>query len=66
MIDSYFATSFSKEYVVTRIENSMRRYFGYLDVMDDRRLTKDIYRANMCRNVRRGLSRRLPTRLVMF
>ncbi|GBP61235.1 hypothetical protein EVAR_45254_1 [Eumeta japonica] len=37
-----------KEDVVTRVERGMLRWFGHLDRMNESRLTKQIYRANVC------------------
>ncbi|GBP72247.1 hypothetical protein EVAR_58013_1 [Eumeta japonica] len=37
-----------KEDVVTRVERGMLRRFGHLEGMNERRLTKQIYRANVC------------------
>ncbi|GBP04793.1 hypothetical protein EVAR_3723_1 [Eumeta japonica] len=37
-----------KEVVVTRVERGMLRRFGHLERMNERRLTKQIYRANVC------------------
>ncbi|GBP70680.1 hypothetical protein EVAR_88855_1 [Eumeta japonica] len=37
-----------KEDVVTRVERGMLRWFGHLERMNESRLTKQIYRANVC------------------
>ncbi|GBP34521.1 hypothetical protein EVAR_29918_1 [Eumeta japonica] len=37
-----------KEDVVTRVEMGMVRWFGHQETMSDSRLTKQIYRANVC------------------
>ncbi|GBP56771.1 hypothetical protein EVAR_91423_1 [Eumeta japonica] len=37
-----------KEDVVTRVEGDMSRWFGHLERMNERRLTRQIYRANVC------------------
>ncbi|GBP04784.1 hypothetical protein EVAR_3717_1 [Eumeta japonica] len=37
-----------KEEVVTRVERGMLRWFGHLERMNESRLIKPIYRANMC------------------
>ncbi|GBP33573.1 hypothetical protein EVAR_28729_1 [Eumeta japonica] len=37
-----------KENVVTTVERNMLQWFGYLKSMNESRLTKRIYRANVC------------------
>jgi hypothetical protein len=36
-----------KEDVVTKIEKNMLRWFGHVERMDERRLTKEIYEADV-------------------
>jgi hypothetical protein len=36
-----------KEYVVTQIEKNMLSWFGHVERMDERRLTKEIYEADV-------------------
>ena len=48
-----------KEDVVTRIEKGMLRWFGHLERMNERRLTKEIYMSEMNGRVRRGRPRRM-------
>jgi hypothetical protein len=36
-----------KEDVVTKIEKNMLRWFGHVERMDEKRLTKEIYKANL-------------------
>ncbi|KAG7296450.1 hypothetical protein JYU34_020192 [Plutella xylostella] len=47
-----------KEDVVTKIEMGMLRWFGHIERMDERRLTKEIYCAEMYGCVGRGRPRR--------
>ncbi|CAG9134602.1 unnamed protein product [Plutella xylostella] len=47
-----------KEDVVTKIEKGMLRWFGHIERMDERRLTKEIYCAEMYGCVGRGRPRR--------
>ncbi|KAG7300726.1 hypothetical protein JYU34_015052 [Plutella xylostella] len=47
-----------KEDVVTKIEKGMLRWFGHIERMDERRLTKEIYCAEMNGCVGRGRPRR--------
>jgi hypothetical protein len=47
-----------KEDVVTKIENNILRWFGHVDRMDERRLTKEIYLANVGGNAGKGRPRR--------
>jgi hypothetical protein len=44
----------AKEDVVTKIENNMLRWFGHVERMDERRLTKEIYEADVGGNAGRG------------
>ena len=44
--------------VVTKIEKGMLRWFGHVERMSERRLTKEIYKANVTGNVGRGRPRR--------
>ncbi|GBP14921.1 hypothetical protein EVAR_75494_1 [Eumeta japonica] len=37
-----------KEDVVTRVERDMQRWFGHLERMNESKLAKQIYRANVC------------------
>ena len=48
-----------KEDVVTKIEKGMLRWFGHVERMDERRLTKEIYKARVNGNVGRGRPRRM-------
>jgi hypothetical protein len=43
-----------KEDVVTKIENNMLRWFGHVERMDERRLTKEIYEADVGGNAGTG------------
>jgi hypothetical protein len=43
-----------KEDVVTKIEKKMLRWFGHVERMDERRLTKEIYEADLGGNAGRG------------
>ena len=45
--------------VVTRIEKGMLRWFGHLEIMNESRLTKEIYRSKMDGVVKRGRPRRV-------
>jgi hypothetical protein len=36
-----------KEDVVTKIEKNILRWFGHVEGMDERRLTKEIYKADL-------------------
>jgi hypothetical protein len=47
-----------KENVVTKIEKNMLRWFGHVVRMDERRLTKEIYEADLGGNAGRGRPRR--------
>jgi hypothetical protein len=47
-----------KEDVVTKIEKNMLRWFGHVERMDERRLTKEIYKADLGGNAGRGRLRR--------
>jgi hypothetical protein len=47
-----------KEDVVTKIEKNMLRWFGHVERMDERRLTKEIYEAEVGGNAGRGRPRR--------
>ncbi|KAI5635653.1 reverse transcriptase (RNA-dependent DNA polymerase) domain-containing protein [Phthorimaea operculella] len=47
-----------KEDVVTGIEKGMLRWFGHVERMNERRLTKQVYMANVDGNVGRGRPRR--------
>ncbi|GBP75840.1 hypothetical protein EVAR_53912_1 [Eumeta japonica] len=41
-----------KEDVITKIERGMLRWFGHLKKMNESRLIKQIYRANVCDGIR--------------
>jgi hypothetical protein len=43
---------------VIKIEKNMLRWFGHVERMDERRLTKEIYEANVGSNAGRGRPRR--------
>ena len=43
-----------KEDVVSKVEKSMLRWFGYVERMSERRLTKEIYMADVSGNAVRG------------
>jgi hypothetical protein len=47
-----------KEDVVTKIEKNMLRWFGHVEGMDETRLTKEIYKADLGGNAGRGRPRR--------
>jgi hypothetical protein len=47
-----------KEDVVTKIEKNMFRWFGHVERMDERRLTKETYEADVGGNAGRGRRRR--------
>jgi hypothetical protein len=47
-----------KEDVVTKIEKNMLRWFGHVERMDERRLTKEIYKADLGGNAERERPRR--------
>jgi hypothetical protein len=47
-----------KEDVLTKIENNMLRWFGHVERMDERRLTKEIYETDVGGNAGRGRARR--------
>jgi hypothetical protein len=47
-----------KEDVVTKIEINMLRWFGHVERMDERRLTKEIYEADVGGTAGRGRPRR--------
>jgi hypothetical protein len=47
-----------KEDVVTKIEKNMLRWFGHVEKMDERKLTKEIYEADVGGNVGRGRPKR--------
>ena len=47
-----------KEGVVTKIERGMLRWFGHVERMDERRVTKEVYKVKMNGRVRRGRPRR--------
>jgi hypothetical protein len=47
-----------KEDVVTKIEKHMLRWFGHVERMDERRLTKEIYEADVGGTAGRGRPRR--------
>ncbi|CAH1645106.1 unnamed protein product [Spodoptera littoralis] len=47
-----------KDDVVTRIEKGMLRWFGHVERMDESRVTKEVYRADMNGAVGRGRPRR--------
>jgi hypothetical protein len=47
-----------KEDIVTKIEKNMLRWFGHLERMDERRLTKEIYKADLGGIAGRGRPRR--------
>jgi hypothetical protein len=47
-----------KEYVVTKIDKRWLRWFGHVEGMDERRLTKEIYKADLGGNAGRGRPRR--------
>ncbi|GBP68865.1 hypothetical protein EVAR_46182_1 [Eumeta japonica] len=51
------------EEVVTRVEKGMLRWFDHLERMNESRLTKQIYKTNVCdeRSARVGLGRSLST-----
>jgi hypothetical protein len=46
-----------KEDVVTKIEKNMVRWFGHVERMDERRLTKEIYKADLGGKAGRGRPR---------
>jgi hypothetical protein len=46
-----------KEDVVTKIEKNMLRWFGHIERMDERRLTKEVYEADVGGNAGRERSR---------
>jgi hypothetical protein len=48
-----------KEDVVTKIKKNMLRWFGHVEKMDERRLTKEIYKADLGGNAERGRLRRI-------
>jgi hypothetical protein len=43
---------------VTKIEKNMLRLFGHVEMMDKRRLTKEIYEADMGGNAGKGRPKR--------
>jgi hypothetical protein len=45
-------------YLLNKIEKNMLRWFGHVVRMDERRLTKGIYEADVGGNARRGRPRR--------
>jgi hypothetical protein len=47
-----------KEDVVTKIEMNMLRWFGHVERMNEKRLTKEIYEADVGGNAGRGRRRR--------
>ena len=47
-----------KEDIMTRIEKGVLRWFGHVERMDDRRLTKKIYKENVSGTAGRGRPRR--------
>jgi hypothetical protein len=47
-----------KEDVVTKIEKNMLRWFGHVERMNERILTKEIYKADLGGNAGRGIPRR--------
>jgi hypothetical protein len=47
-----------KEDVVTKIEKNMLRWFGHVERMDESRLTKEIYEADVGGTAGRGRPRR--------
>jgi hypothetical protein len=47
-----------KDDVVTKIEKNMLRWFGHVERMYERRLTKEIYEADVGGNAGRGRPRR--------
>jgi hypothetical protein len=47
-----------KEDVVTNIEKNILRWFGHVERMDERRLTKEIYESDVGGNAGRGRPRR--------
>jgi hypothetical protein len=47
-----------KEDVVTKIEKNMLRWFGHVERMDERRLTKEIYEADVGGTAGRGRPKR--------
>jgi hypothetical protein len=48
----------SKEDLVTKIEKKMMRWFGHVERMDERRLSKEIYEVDVGGNAGRGILRR--------
>jgi hypothetical protein len=48
-----------KEDVVTKIEKNMLRWFGHVERVDERRLSKEIYEADVGGTARRGRPRRI-------
>jgi hypothetical protein len=48
-----------KEDVVTKIEKNMLRRFGHVERIDERRLTKEIYEADLGGDAGRGRPRRI-------
>ncbi|GBP15383.1 hypothetical protein EVAR_80557_1 [Eumeta japonica] len=55
-----------KEEVETRVERGMLRWFGHLESMNESRLTKQIYRANVCDGkVDKGRTRKFYAELLV-
>lgn len=50
--------------MVTKIDKSILRWFGHVERIDERRLTKGVYKADVSGNVRRGRPRRPYTDLI--
>jgi hypothetical protein len=47
LFQSIHPTNYVTNYVVTKIEKYMLRWFGHVDKMDERRLTEEIYEADV-------------------